>query len=165
MFDISRQIWLVTIQIWSWVGSSSRIWHAHWLKINTDVLIFSLSEFIVVTIIYLFIKPNLSDETLFDLFSAPLLEEPQLSVEAIESQRLHKSAYKIHDNPIESVGIKKKLQNVYLKQFPEIYKFINETVDLKIDVKIDDQNLVLTDNFAPINFMNAIAENNTYQNW
>jgi len=42
---------------------------------------------------------------------------------------------------------------------------LQETVDLKIDVKIDDQNLVLTDNFAPINFMNAIAENNTYKNW
>jgi Bacterial sugar transferase len=95
-----------------------------------SILAFSLSEFLIVTIYYLYKKPQESDETQIDFFSVNILREPKIIEPQIESERVLEGKYKIPDAKVESVGFGKKLENVYLKKAPEIYNFVNETVDL-----------------------------------
>ncbi len=95
-----------------------------------SILVFSLSEYLIVTIYYLYKKPQVSDETEIDLFSATILREPEAEITIPESERLLTEKYKIHNEQIESHGFSKKLQNVYLKNAPHVFNFINDTVNL-----------------------------------
>ncbi len=95
-----------------------------------SVLIFALFEYIVVTILYLYKKPLESDETEIDFFRATLIKEPEIAIPKPESERMLEGKYKIQETFIESQGFEKKLKNVYLKNFPNVYQFIDDTVAL-----------------------------------
>ncbi len=95
-----------------------------------SVLIFAAFEYLVVTIAYLYKKPLESDETQIDFFRAGILKEPEAALPEPESERVFEGKYKFREAFIESQGFDKKLKNVYLKNFPEVYRFIEETVAL-----------------------------------
>jgi len=95
-----------------------------------SVLLFAAFEYFVVSIIFIYKKPLLSDENKLDFFAAPILAEPKVSEVQPESERLIEGKYKIHEEPVESHGFRKKLKNVYLQNFPKVFDFMEETIDL-----------------------------------
>ncbi len=95
-----------------------------------SVALFALFEYLVVSLVYIFKKQPVTDEPQLNFFAAPLLREPEVEAAPPESERIYEGKYRIKDAEIESLGLRKKLQTVYLKKFPALFKFIDDTVDL-----------------------------------
>ena len=95
-----------------------------------SVALFALFEYLVVTVLYLYRKPQASDELQLDFFSANLLQEPEAPVAPPESERVFEGKYRIDGAKVESVGFRKKLQTVYLRDRHALFKFLDETIDL-----------------------------------
>ncbi len=121
---------MIQLSVLSFFVFTFRILEYSRLILFGSVLIFAAFEYFVVTIAYLYKKPLESDETTLEFFHAGILSEPEEIIKEPESERLFKGKHKITDVEIEAIGFKKKLENVYLKNFPNVFKFLEETIDL-----------------------------------
>ncbi len=121
---------LIQLSVLSFFVFAFRILEYSRLILFGSVLIFAAFEYLVVTFIFIYKKPLLSDETKLDFFSATILKEPEITEEAPESERLFEGKYKLNESAPEALGFRKKLQNVYLKALPAVFSFLDETIDL-----------------------------------
>jgi len=96
--------------------------------------LFSFLELAVVSIYYLYSKPDVTDEVLSDFFHSDLIEDK--SKEFQEEKREEQPT--IYDFPgfsIKTFSIKEKLSRVYLKENLPLLEFISNLIDLeRIDI-------------------------------
>jgi len=96
----------------------------------TVVFIF---EMFYVTLFYLFFKENTSDIPGIDFFKAKVL--PENSLKELKLHKIIKGKYFVQNGRYEIYGISKKLQHVYLKDFPDVFTFLDKYLDLdKFDI-------------------------------
>jgi lipopolysaccharide/colanic/teichoic acid biosynthesis glycosyltransferase len=121
---------IIQLGILSFFVFAFRILEYSRLILFGSVLIFAAFEYVVVTIVYLYKKPLESDEASIDFFHAGILSEPEEVKSESESERLFSGKYKITEAEIEARGFKKKLEHVYLKKIPDVFNFLDETIEL-----------------------------------
>ncbi len=121
---------LIQISVLSFFVFTFRVLEYSRVILFGSVLLFALFEYLVVTVLYLYKKPQEGDETQLDLFTAHLITEPLAPPVIPESERVLSEKYKIDTLQVEAVGLRKKLKNVYLRTMPEIFTFLEETIDL-----------------------------------
>lgn len=96
--------------------------------------LFSLLEITVVSVYYIYTKPQISDKDPADSLNPGLIEEEK--PEVIKKDKKKKAG--IYDYPgfiLKTISIQEKLKNVYLKRFHSIYKFIENALNLdNIDI-------------------------------
>lgn len=92
--------------------------------------IFFLFEMAVITIYYVYKKPQSSDEPAVDIFHAALLREPIEDTAPPEDRKFVDGKYIPDGGGATTVSIQGKLENVYLRKFPLVYRFLDENIDL-----------------------------------
>jgi lipopolysaccharide/colanic/teichoic acid biosynthesis glycosyltransferase len=90
------------------------------------VLSYSISSWLVLTLIYLYRKPQSSDEIKYKILKATDATE----IQKLENSFKEKSLYSLNDSQSNSSLFRNKLQSIYLKKFPEIFDFIARTINL-----------------------------------
>lgn len=88
---------------------------------------YTILSWITLTVIYLYKRPGSSDEVQYKILKAT---EPS-EVSTLESNFKENYLYKVSENHTDSDQLTKKLQTVFLKKFPQLFDFINRTLDLK----------------------------------
>ncbi|HEM48658.1 MAG TPA: sugar transferase, partial [Caldithrix sp.] len=138
-----RVIWpfakssLIILSILSFFIITFRIEEFSRLIVIGSILAFALSEFILVSIYHIYRKPVDSDEVEQDFFSAAVLSEPDEDAIEIKIEEHYKKGpkYQIPVSSKRSGILEDKLKNVYLKNNPGIYNFIDESLRLNIDIR------------------------------
>lgn len=96
---------------------------------------FASFEILIVSVVYLYKKPQETDEPVISHFKAPLLNEQEIIDRVTKDGNKVSKKYHIQGNEIQSNLIGKKLERIYLKRSPDIFKFIDREVDLSgIDI-------------------------------
>jgi len=90
------------------------------------VLSYSIVSWIILTLIYLYRKPQSSDEIKYKILKATEATE----IHKLEQNFKEKSLYSLNDSQNKSSLFRHKLQSIYLKKFPDIFDFIARTIDL-----------------------------------
>lgn len=90
------------------------------------VLSYSIFSWLILTLIYLYRKPQSSDEIKYKILKATEATE----IQKLENNFKEKSLYSLNDSQSNSSLFRNKLQSIYLKKFPEIFDFIARTIDL-----------------------------------
>ncbi len=104
------------------------------LMIFGTMVLFSFFELSIITIYHLYTKPQKTDEPAIDFLQANLLKEPDDEI-FCEIERLLSEKYALENLQSDTISIRRKLKNIYLKNFPEIYDFLNEVLVLEnIDI-------------------------------
>ncbi|HQU71187.1 MAG TPA: hypothetical protein PLG66_02770, partial [Calditrichia bacterium] len=121
---------LLTIGLVSFFVFTFRILEYSRLILFGSLGLFMVFEVMMVTIYYLYHKPQETDEPVPNIFSATLLEEPEPILEDT-TVRLHEGKYRVPEEAEGGISIRRKLCNVYLRHLPEVYQFLDEVVDLE----------------------------------
>lgn len=96
--------------------------------------LFSILEIIIVSVYYIYTKPQISDEGIVDFLHPGLIEEDKQEV-IKEDKEKQITIYDFPEFTLKTVSIKEKLENVYLKKFQSLCKFIKNTLNLdKLDI-------------------------------
>lgn len=99
---------------------------------GTIVILFFF-DMIYVTFFYLLFKESSSDIPGIDFFKAKVISD--ISPKQIKSHKEHTGKYFVKNGRYEIYGIRKKLQWVYLKDFPDVFAFLDTYLDLhKFDI-------------------------------
>ena len=98
------------------------------------VLGFAVLELFIVTIYYIYRKPRESDEVELELFNTDILFEPEPIEKVVEKRQRSGQKYRIPFMGSDSHVFKTKLHKVYLKNQPDVFDFLDQTLDLNIDI-------------------------------
>lgn len=90
------------------------------------VLSYSILSGLVLTLIYLYRKPQTSDEIKYKILKATDATE----IQKLEQNFKENSLYVLPNGIGSSSLFENKLKSIYLKKFPEIFEFIARTIDL-----------------------------------
>lgn len=91
-----------------------------------SVLGYSIFSWLILTLIYLYRKPQSSDEIKYKILKATEATE----IQKLEQKFKENCLYQLLDSKENSPLFRNKLQSIYLKKFPEIFDFVSRTVDL-----------------------------------
>lgn len=94
------------------------------------ISIFYFVEMFLVTVYYVYKKPQLSDEPLITLFHST--EFPDIIEEAVEptTERLDVKKYCFHKRVNVEISILEKVRNVYLWRFPQVFNLLDNLLNL-----------------------------------
>lgn len=99
-----------------------------------SLALFSILEIAIVSIYYVYTKPQVTDEHDINFLQTSLIEEKETK-EIREETKEKPTIYSFSGFPVKTISIKEKLKNVYLSKFPSIYEFIRNHLKLdKIDI-------------------------------
>lgn len=88
--------------------------------------IYGLSSFLIFTFVYISSSPSNSDEVKLKILKATKYDEIKNLEKKITKEELYKFSIDRPSFPI----LKQKLKNVYLKKIPNVFEFIDKSIDL-----------------------------------
>lgn len=122
--------YLITLSIFSSIIFGLRIKGFSRLLVFGSIGIYAFMELLILTVGYLFKHAQKSDIPEIDFFDAPLLSEDKVVNGIIEKERTWQEKYSLRKKKFKSGLIREKLSRVYLKRFPEIFEYIDNSIDL-----------------------------------
>jgi len=125
---------LIQIAILSFVAFNIRPFEYSRSIILGSVVLLAVFEWIYVSLYYLYFKSNKADIPRFDLFKSttvPEVVQKNVPAEKFDARR----KYFVKNGHPEIYGIRKKLLQVYFKDYPEVFSFLDAYLDLdKFDI-------------------------------
>lgn len=122
--------YLITLSIFSSVIFGLRIKGFSRLLVFGSIGIYAFMELLILTVSYLLKHVQKSDIPEIDFFDAPLLSEEKVVNGIIEKERTWQKKYSLRKKQFKSGLIREKLSRVYLKRFPEIFEYIDNSIEL-----------------------------------
>lgn len=116
-----------------------------------SVLGYSVLSWIILSLLYLYRQPLKSDEVRYKILKATESNE----LEIIEKNFKGHELYILNGGTVNSKLFADKLRSIYLKKFPQIFDFINRTLDLNT---VDELKTVVLRSSDPYN-IEIIPEN------
>ena len=95
-----------------------------------SLIVFYLIELFIVSLYFLYVKPQESDEPGVDLFHAPVVSGISDFISETKTEITIDKKYFYNGSLNSKTSVKDKLKNVYLKKSLEVFDFINEIVEL-----------------------------------
>jgi hypothetical protein len=122
--------YLITLSIFSSVIFGLRIKGFSRFLVFGSIAIYAFMELLILTVGYLLKHVQKSDIPEIDFFDAPLLSEDKVVNGIIEKERTWQEKYSLRKKKFKSGLIREKLSRVYLKNYPKVFEYINNSVEL-----------------------------------
>jgi len=120
----------ILISIISFFVFGVRIIEFSRLIIFGSLTVFALSEFFIVSGYYFLTEPSETDEPEITLFKTAILNEQLMLERIVKENKPEFKKHRLVEIVEHSISIRQKLENIYLKKFPELFQFIDRSLDL-----------------------------------
>lgn len=92
--------------------------------------VFSFMELLIVSFYYVYFLPKSIDAPDVNYFTADIIEEQETIKKVVDKNSSIKEKYSVPGDKYTSKLFMTKLQKIYLKKMPDVYKFVDEVMDI-----------------------------------